>query len=183
MRERRTKPQGEVLCQELNVKQMLEAGVHFGHQTSRWNPKMKPYISTARNGIHIIDLEQTVKMAVAAYKQVADVVSFGGDALFIRHEAPGCCYSPRTGRTRQYVLCEPSLARRYAHELQDDSSRSFDKLHSLYQKRDAGVFSKLPKKEALKPRARYREAREIACGIKNQTKVPGIIKVVDPKRK
>ena len=68
---------------DISMKQLLEAGVHFGHQTSRWNPKMKPYIFGARNGIHIIDLQQTVKMFKEVYQRVSDMVTEGGQILFV----------------------------------------------------------------------------------------------------
>lgn len=83
-REDKTKKQEEIqIMGYISMKQLLEAGVHFGHQTRRWNPKMKPYIFGSRNGIYIIDLQQTVKMFATAYDAIKDVTSKGGNVLFV----------------------------------------------------------------------------------------------------
>jgi ribosomal protein S2 len=87
---------------EISMKQLLEAGVHFGHQTSRWNPKMKPYIFGARNGIHIIDLQQTVTMFKDMESVVRDLAASGGHLLFGNQEAGSGC-DPRRGRTLRHV--------------------------------------------------------------------------------
>lgn len=166
---------------ELNVKQMLEAGVHFGHQTSRWNPKMKPFIFTARNGIHIIDLEQTVKMAMTAYKQVADVVSFGGSALFIGTKRQAAdIVREQAERVNMYYVNHRWLGGMLTNF--KTIKQSIDKLHALYAKRDAGEFSKLSKKEALGYEREIVKYERSLGGIKDMTKVPGVIIVVDPKK-
>ena len=92
----------------ISMKQLLEAGVHFGHQTRRWNPKMAPYIYTERNGIYIIDLQQSVGMVDDAYNAVADIIANGGNILFV---------GTRALRT---VLCKREMAGRYAYQLQDN---------------------------------------------------------------
>ena len=89
---------------EISMKQLLEAGVHFGHQTSRWNPKMKPYIFGARNGIYIIDLQQTVKMFRDAYDFVRDLAAQGGTHALRRHQEAGPGHRPRRGRALRDVL-------------------------------------------------------------------------------
>jgi small subunit ribosomal protein S2 len=95
---------------EVTIKQLLEAGVHFGHQTSRWDPKMKPYIFGARNGIHIIDLQQTVGMLREVCNFVRDLAAQGGQLLFVG-----------TKKQAQEVVREEPLARRYADQFPDDS--------------------------------------------------------------
>ena len=106
---------------EITMKQLLEAGVHFGHQTSRWNPKMKPYIFGARNGIHIIDLQQTVSMFKDLEAVVRDMAASGGHVLFVgtKKQAQDAIREEAT-RCGMY-LCPQSLARRYADQLFDDS--------------------------------------------------------------
>ena len=106
----------------VSMKQLLEAGVHFGHQTRRWNPKMAPYIFTERNGIYIIDLQKTVKKLEDAYMAVRDIAADGKEILFvgtkkqaqdsIREEAERC----------RHALCQRPLARWYAHQLQHHSA-------------------------------------------------------------
>ena len=90
----------------VSMKQLLEAGVHFGHQTRRWNPKMAPYIFTERNGIHIIDLQKSVILVDEAYKAVFQIAEQGGTILFV-------------GTKKQHVLCQREMARRHADQLQD----------------------------------------------------------------
>lgn len=165
----------------VDVKQLLEAGVHFGHQTARWNPKMKPYIFTARNGIHIIDLEQTVKMASKAYKHVADIVSLGSDALFVgtkRQAAEIIC--EQAERVNMYYVNHRWLGGMLTNF--KTIKQSIDKLQGLYQKRDAGEFAKLTKKEALYMEREIQRLERSLGGIKNMTKVPGVVIIVDPKK-
>ena len=92
----------------ISMKQLLEAGVHFGHQTRRWNPKMAPYIYTERNGIYIIDLQKSVGKVDEAYKAIADIAADGGTILFVG-----------TKKQAQHVLCKREMAGRHAHQLQD----------------------------------------------------------------
>ena len=107
---------------DITMKQLLEAGVHFGHQTSRWNPKMKPYIFGARNGIHIIDLQQTVAMFKDLRGGGARLGGLRRPCAVRRHQeaGPGC--DPRRSRTLRHVLCPQPLARRHAHQFFDDSA-------------------------------------------------------------
>ena len=122
-----TKPMEERNMSVISMKQLLEAGVHFGHQTRRWNPKMAPYIYTERNGIYIIDLQKSVGMVDDAYNAVSDIAAEGGTILFvgtkkqaqdaIKTEAERCGMFYVNLR---YVLCKREMAGRYAHKLQDD---------------------------------------------------------------
>ena len=103
----------------ISMKQLLEAGVHFGHQTRRWNPKMAPYIYTERNGIYIIDLQKSVGMVDDAYKAVADIAADGGTILFVGTKKTGSgCYQSRI-RALRNVLCKRKMVRRNADKLQD----------------------------------------------------------------
>ena len=99
----------------ISMKQLLEAGVHFGHQTRRWNPKMAPYIYTERNGIHIIDLQKSVGKVDEAYKAVSDIAADGGTILFVgtKKQAQDAI------KTEADVLCKREMVRRYADKLQD----------------------------------------------------------------
>ena len=103
----------------ISMKQLLEAGVHFGHQTRRWNPKMAPYIYTERNGIYIIDLQKSVGMVDDAYNAIKDIVADGGKILFRRYKEAGSGCDQNRGRALRYVLCKPEMVRRYADQLQD----------------------------------------------------------------
>ena len=103
----------------VSMKQLLEAGVHFGHQTRRWNPKMAPYIFTERNGIYIIDLQKTVKKVEECYNFLRELAAQGGKVLFVWNEETG----PERNQGRihpcWHVLCQRKMARRYADQLQD----------------------------------------------------------------
>ena len=101
---------------EITMKELLEAGVHFGHQTRRWNPKMKEYIFGERNGIHIIDLQKTLKMFRDASRFVSELTA-QGRAFFRRNQAPGSGSSRRRSESLRNVLCESPLAGRHAHQL------------------------------------------------------------------
>ena len=101
----------------VSMKQLLEAGVHFGHQTRRWNPKMAPYIFTERNGIYIIDLQKTVKKLEEAYYFVRDISAEGESILFVGTKKQAQGRHPRRGRACRHVFCECALAGRHAHQL------------------------------------------------------------------
>ena len=101
----------------VSMKQLLEAGVHFGHQTRRWNPKMKKYIFTERNGIYIIDLQKTVKKLDEAYNYVKEVAAEGGDILFVGTKKQAQESIRDEGSALRHALCQRSLAGRYADQL------------------------------------------------------------------
>ena len=104
----------------ISMKQLLEAGVHFGHQTRRWNPKMAPYIYTERNGIYIIDLQKSVGKVDEAYKAVSDIVAEGGTILFVGTKKQAQDAITDRSRALWYVLCKREMVRWYAHKLQDN---------------------------------------------------------------
>ena len=103
----------------ISMKQLLEAGVHFGHQTRRWNPKMAPYIYTERNGIYIIDLQKSVGKVDEAYKAVSDIAADGGSILFVGTKKQAQDAIKTEAEQMRYVLCKREMAGRYADQLQD----------------------------------------------------------------
>ncbi len=103
----------------VTMKQLLDSGAHFGHQTRRWNPKMKRFIFTDRNGIYIIDLQQTLTYIDKAYEFVKETVAHGGTDPVRRHQEAGAGIHRRRGHSRRHAVREPALARRHAHQLLD----------------------------------------------------------------
>lgn len=129
----------------VSMKQLLEAGVHFGHQTRRWNPKMARFIFTERNGIYIIDLQKTVKKMDEAYNFVRDLAAEGGKVLFVGTK--NRLRNPlKRSRTLQPVLRQRTLARRYAHQL-PDHRKARKTLEDFGKQAEDGTFEILPKKE------------------------------------
>jgi small subunit ribosomal protein S2 len=163
-----------------DIKTLLEAGVHFGHQTSRWNPKMKPYIYGARNGIHIIDLDQTVAMLDAACKAVTNAVSHGSDILFVgtKKQAQDIVRE-QAERIGQYYVNYRWLGGMLTNF--KTIKKSIDYLNEICKKRDTGEFEKFTKKEASILHKEIEKLEESRGGIRNMAKLPGILFVVDPK--
>jgi small subunit ribosomal protein S2 len=167
---------------EVTMKQLLEAGVHFGHQTSRWNPKMKPYIFGARNGIYIIDLQQTVRMFKDAYAFVRNLSAEGGAVLFvgtkkqaqdaIREEAERCGMFFVTNRWLGGMLTNFQTIK-----------QSIDRLRKLDETLESETISQaLTKKELIMVRRERDKLMASLGGIKNMKKLPDCIFVVDPKK-
>ncbi|MGH7848574.1 MAG: 30S ribosomal protein S2 [Candidatus Binatia bacterium] len=165
---------------EISMKQLLEAGVHFGHQTSRWNPKMKPYIFGARNGIHIIDLQQTVTMFKDVYGVVRDLAAGGGHILFvgtkkqgqdaIREEATRCGMSYVHNRWLGGTLTNFQTIR-----------ASIERLRKIEEmENDPKIVEALTKKEMLGLRREKEKLEKTLGGIKNMRKLPEAIFVIDP---
>lgn len=165
----------------ISMKQLLEAGVHFGHQTRRWNPKMAPYIFTERNGIYIIDLQQTVKKIEEAYEVIKDVVANAGTVLFvgtkkqaqeaIKEEAIRCDMFFVNERWLGGTLTNFRTIRSRVERLQQIEKMETD-----------GVFEVLPKKEVLQLRKEAARLQRFLGGIRNMTSLPGIIFVIDPRK-
>ena len=132
----------------LTMKELLEAGVHFGHQTKRWNPKMRKYIFGERNGIYIIDLQKTLKKFREAYDFVRDLVADGGTMLFVGTKKQAQETVARRGRPVRHVLRQPALAGRHAHELHDHPQVDRPP-KELEEMKETGEFERVPKKEAL----------------------------------
>ena len=167
---------------EVSMKQLLEAGVHFGHQTSRWNPKMKPYIFGARNGIYIIDLQQTVKMFRDAYTFIRDVVADGGTLMFvgtkkqaqdaIREEAERCGHLYVNNRWLGGMLTNFQTIK-----------ASIDRLKKVEEiLEDPKMAEALTKKEMLGIRRERDKLMAAMGGIKNMKRLPDALFVIDPKK-
>src|ERR1044071_5189750 len=167
---------------DVSMKQLLEAGVHFGHQTSRWNPKMKPYIFGARNGIYIIDLQQTVKMFRDAYGYVRELTANGGAILFvgtkkqaqdaIREEAERCGMFYVTNRWLGGMLTNFQTIK-----------QSIDRLRKLDETLETEAMAEaFTKKELITIRRERDKLMASLGGIKNMKKLPDALFVVDPKK-
>jgi len=165
----------------ISMKQLLEAGVHFGHQTRRWNPKMAEYIFTERNGIYIIDLQKTVKKIEEAYYFIRDLVMEGGNILFvgtkkqaqdaIREEAERCGQFYVNNRWLGGMLTNFKTIR-----------KGIDRLNELKRFEAEGVFDVLPKKEVIKLKLEMEKLQKNLGGIVEMKKLPGALFVVDPKK-
>lgn len=165
----------------ISMKQLLEAGVHFGHQTRKWNPKMAKYIFTARNDIHVINLEQTVELIDYAYSYVKEGVKEGKTILFvgtkkqaqdaIKEEAERCGMFYVNSRWLGGTLTNFKTIR----------SR-VDRLNKLTQMEKTGEFNLLPKKEVVSLKNQMVKLEKFLGGVKNMTKLPGMIFVVDSKK-
>ena len=165
----------------ISMKQLLEAGVHFGHQTRRWNPKMAPYIYTERNGIYIIDLQKSVGMVDDAYKAVSDIAAEGGTILFVGTKKQAQDAIKAGGRALRYVLCKREMAGRYAHKLQDDPEPC-KRLKEIEAMSEDGTFDVLPKKEVIALKKEWAKLEKNLGGIKEMKRLPDAIFVVDPKK-
>ena len=165
----------------ISMKQLLEAGVHFGHQTRRWNPKMKPYIYTERNGIYIIDLQKSVVMVDEAYKAVADIVADGGTILFVgtKKQAQDAVQA-EAERCGMYYVNERWLGGMLTN-FKTIQSR-IRRLKEIEQMEADGTFDVLPKKEVIALRKEWEKLEKNLGGIKEMKKLPDVIFVVDPKK-
>ena len=165
----------------ISMKQLLEAGVHFGHQTRRWNPKMAPYIFAERNGIYIIDLQKTVKKVDEAYAAVADFISEGGQILFvgtkkqaqesIKEEAERCGMFYVNERWLGGMLTNFKTIR-----------TRIERLKELEKMQEDGTFEVLPKKEVAVLLHEKEKLDKNLGGIKEMTRIPDVMFVVDPRK-
>lgn len=166
---------------QVTMKDLLEAGVHFGHQTSRWNPKMKPYIFGARNGIYIIDLQKTVVMAKTALKHVTDLGAQGRKVLFVGTKAQA-----REVIQEQAVRCGcPYVTERWLGGTLTNFSTMqvcISKLEKIQEKKDSGAFEQLPNKERAVMEKEYERLLRNLGGIRNMSDLPGALFVVDPEK-
>ncbi len=175
------KPQEEKQMAVVSMKQLLEAGVHFGHQTRRWNPKMAQYIFTERNGIYIIDLQKTVKKLNDAYLFARDIAANGGDILFVgtkkqaqdsvKEEAEHCGMPYVNARWLGGMLTNFSTIR-----------TRIARLEQLRAMRDDGTFELLPKKEVVTLNLEIEKLEKFIGGIQNMNKLPGALFIVDPRK-
>ena len=165
----------------ISMKQLLEAGVHFGHQTRRWNPKMAPYIYTERNGIHIVDLQKSVGMVDAAYNVISDIVSDGGSILFVgtKKQAQDTI-KEEAQRCGMFYVNERWLGGMLTN-FKTIQSR-IKRLQKIEEMSEDGTFEVLPKKEVLALRKEWGRLERNLGGIKYMKKIPDAIFIVDPKK-
>ena len=165
----------------ISMKQLLEAGVHFGHQTRRWNPKMKPFIFTERNGIYIIDLQKTVRKMDEAYRFVKEVAESGDTVLFVGTKKQAQeSVREEAGRCNMYYVNQRWLGGTLTNF--DTIKKRINRLHELVKMEDNGVFDVLPKKEVIQLRAEMERLEKFLGGIKNMKKLPGAIFIIDPRK-
>lgn len=165
----------------VSMKQLLEAGVHFGHQTRRWNPKMSKYIFTERNGIYIIDLQKTVKMMEQAYQFVRNIGQEGGSILFVgtkkqaqeavKEEATRCDMFYVNHRWLGGTLTNFQTIR-----------KRIDRLHQLEKMEEEGVFDVLPKKEVVLLKKEQARLEKFLGGIKKMKNLPDAVFIIDPRK-
>ncbi len=165
----------------IQMKQLLEAGVHFGHQTRRWNPKMAEYIFTERNGIYIIDLQKTVKKIEEAYYFVRDIAAEGGNVLFVgtKKQAQDAIREEAERTGMFYVN-----ARWHGGMLTNFKTikRRIDRLYQLKKMNEDGTMELLPKKEVLKLNLEEERLEKFLGGIKEMRELPAAMFVVDPRK-
>ena len=165
----------------ISMKQLLEAGVHFGHQTRRWNPKMSRFIFTERNGIYIIDLQKTVKKVEEAYKFVKEVAETGKPILFVGTKKQAQeAIKEEAERCGMFFVNERWLGGMLTNH-QTIQTR-IKKLRELERMEEEGVFEVLPKKEVIKLNAEKEKLEKYLGGIKDMPELPGAIFVVDPRK-
>ena len=165
----------------ISMKQLLEAGVHFGHQTRRWNPKMAQYIFTERNGIYIIDLQKTVKKAEEAYKAMKEVAETGKPVLFVGTKKQAQeAIKEEVERCGMFYVNERWLGGMLTNH--KTIQTRINKLRELEKMEAEGVFEVLPKKEVIKLRAEKEKLEKYLNGMKDMPELPGAMFVVDPRK-
>ncbi|MGI6727634.1 MAG: 30S ribosomal protein S2 [Anaerovoracaceae bacterium] len=165
----------------ISMKQLLEAGVHFGHQTRRWNPKMAPYIFTERNGIYIIDLQKTVRKIEQAYAFMKEVTVSGKPILFVgtKKQAQGAI-ADEAKRCGMYFVNERWLGGMLTNY--KTISTRIKRLNDIKEMETDGTFQALTKKEVTKLRAEADKLEKYLGGIKDMKGMPGAVFIVDPKK-
>ena len=165
----------------ISMKQLLEAGVHFGHQTRRWNPKMAQYIFTERNGIYIIDLQKTVKKAEEAYKAMKEIAETGKPVLFVGTKKQAQeAIKEEAERCGMFYVNERWLGGMLTNH--KTIQTRINKLRELERMENEGVFEVLPKKEVIKLRAEKEKLEKYLNGMKDMPELPGAMFVVDPRK-
>jgi len=169
------------MAQVVSMKQLLEAGVHFGHQTRRWNPKMAPYIFTERNGIYIIDLQKTVKKLEEAYFFARDVVAEGKSILFVGTKKQAQeAIKEEAERVGMYYVNARWLGGMLTNF--KTMRRRIDRLNQLKRMQEDGTFDLLLKKEVIKLQAEITKLEKYLGGVKDMNQLPGAIFIVDPRK-
>lgn len=165
----------------VSIKALLEAGAHFGHQTNRWNPKMRPYIYTARNGIHIIDLQKTVLGLTAAHRFVSDVTARGEKILFVgtKKQAQEAVVEEAT-RAGQFYITQRWLGGTLTNFA--TIKGRLKRLADLEAQRDRGDFARLTKAEGLRLEDEINKLNRVFGGIKTMDRLPGAVFIIDPHK-
>ena len=165
----------------VSMKQLLEAGVHFGHLTRRWNPKMAPYIFTERNGIYIIDLQKTVKKLEEAYSFIRDISAEGGEILFVgtKKQAGDSVKEEAVRAGAHYVNARWLGGMLTNFKTIQTRIKRLEQLHTMEQD---GTFDLLPKKEVVKLTLEIEKLEKYLGGIKTMKKLPSALFIVDPRK-
>ncbi len=165
----------------LTMKELLEAGVHFGHQTKRWNPKMQKYIFGERNGIYIIDLQKTLKKFREAYTFVRDTAAGGGNVLFIgtKKQAQDTVFE-EAGRCSMFYVNQRWLGGTLTNF--QTIRKSIGRLKKIEEMKEAGEFERLPKKEALELDREREKLEKALIGIKSMESLPAVVFIIDPRK-
>ncbi len=165
----------------ISMKQLLEAGVHFGHQTRRWNPKMARYIFTERNGIYIIDLQKTVKKVEEAYNYVRDIAADGGKILFVGTKKQAQeSVKDEAQRAGQYYINQRWLGGTLTNF--DTIRKRIKRLKDLEKMQEDGTFDVLPKKEVILLKKEMDRLEKFLGGIKDMNSLPDVLFVIDPRK-
>jgi small subunit ribosomal protein S2 len=165
----------------ISMKQLLEAGVHFGHQTRRWNPKMSRYIFTERNGIYIIDLQKTVKKVEEAYNFVRDLAAEGKTLLFVgtKKQAQDSV-KEEAERSGMYYVNQRWLGGTMTNF--GTIRKRIERLHELERMQEDGTFDVLPKKEVIQLKKEMERLEKFLGGIKGMKSLPGALFIIDPRK-
>ena len=165
----------------ISMKQLLEAGVHFGHQTRRWNPKMKKYIFTERNGIYIIDLQKTVKKVEEAYNFVKELAANGGTVLFVGTKKQAQeSVKEEAIRSGQYYVNQRWLGGTLTNF--ETIQKRIKRLKDIEKMEEDGTFEVLPKKEVIQLKKEWDRLEKFLGGIKDMKTLPDAIFVIDPRK-
>lgn len=166
---------------QFTMKQLLEAGVHFGHQTRRWNPKMAPYIFGSRNGIHIIDLQKTLRLANESYDFMRELAAAGGRILFVgtKRQAREAIKTEST-RAGQYYVNHRWLGGMLTNF--QTVQQSVRKMKDLQRKKEEGIFELITKKEALKLQGELEKLERALGGVQDMSRLPDCIFVIDVQK-
>ena len=169
------------MSQVISMKQLLEAGVHFGHQTRRWNPKMAPYIFTERNGIYIIDLQKTVKKLEEAYFFARDIAAEGKSILFVGTKKQAQeAIKEEAERVGMYYVNARWLGGMLTNF--KTMRRRIERLNQLKKMQEDGTFDLLLKKEVIKLQAEIEKLEKYLGGVKEMNQLPGAMFIVDPRK-
>ena len=165
----------------ISMRQLLEAGVHFGHQTKRWNPKMKKYIFTARNDIHVIDLQQTLQLISSSYQFIKDTTEKGGKVLFVGTKKQAQeAIEKEAKRCSMYYVNQRWLGGTLTNL--ETIRKSIRRLHKIETMKQDGLFEILPSKEVSKLQKELNRLEHYLGGIKDMKKPPDILFIVDTKK-